>query len=320
MLGLHCCVGFSPAEAGRSSSLVVGHRLLAALLLQSMGSRKQAQPSGLTGLGAPRHVGASQIRDRIHVSCTGRRILYHWASREALHFSTEFTCLSLSQQVCCYKCDTLYWRAPALSRGPASPLASPPHLSPLGCPWDLSPMSQLHFRNRSQRERLDSFISPYPSHACPGSELIRSWHRYAFRSIHCFSDTWKLLSNPTLPIQFCHLPNWHSGFHVLLHFRVSDLVEISKCHLQLSLKFRNTIKKVSILFVHTHRVTTRIFNILLHHKIWTHKHTHTPYIHHYSTNCLKELLPNHLEWIFPLFTYFLCSHSLTTSLHPSYFF
>ena len=77
VLGLHCCVGFSPAEAGRSSSLVVGHRLLAALLLQSMGSRKQAQPSGLTGLGAPRHVGASQIRDRIHVSCTGRRILYH---------------------------------------------------------------------------------------------------------------------------------------------------------------------------------------------------------------------------------------------------
>ena len=44
VLGLHCCVGFSPAAAGRSSSLVVGHRLLAALLLQSMGSRKQAQP------------------------------------------------------------------------------------------------------------------------------------------------------------------------------------------------------------------------------------------------------------------------------------
>ena len=32
---------------------------------------------------APRHVGSSQIRDWTHVSCTGRRILHHWASSEA---------------------------------------------------------------------------------------------------------------------------------------------------------------------------------------------------------------------------------------------
>ena len=41
------------------------------------------------GLVAPRHVESSQIRNRSHVSCIGRWILYHWATREApiLHFS-----------------------------------------------------------------------------------------------------------------------------------------------------------------------------------------------------------------------------------------
>ena len=35
------------------------------------------------GLVAQHHVGSSQIRDPTHVSCTGRQILYHWATREA---------------------------------------------------------------------------------------------------------------------------------------------------------------------------------------------------------------------------------------------
>ena len=35
------------------------------------------------GLVAPWHVGSSWIRDRTHVSCTGRQILYQWATREA---------------------------------------------------------------------------------------------------------------------------------------------------------------------------------------------------------------------------------------------
>ena len=35
------------------------------------------------GLVAPRLVGSSQIRDRTHVSCIGRSILYHLATREA---------------------------------------------------------------------------------------------------------------------------------------------------------------------------------------------------------------------------------------------
>ena len=34
------------------------------------------------GVGAPRHVGSSQTRDRTHVPCTGRRILNLWTARE----------------------------------------------------------------------------------------------------------------------------------------------------------------------------------------------------------------------------------------------
>ena len=36
-----------------------------------------------TGLVALWHVGSSQIRDQTHVSCIGRWILYHGATREA---------------------------------------------------------------------------------------------------------------------------------------------------------------------------------------------------------------------------------------------
>ena len=34
-------------------------------------------------LSCPRYVGSSWIRDWTHVSCAGRRILYHWATRDA---------------------------------------------------------------------------------------------------------------------------------------------------------------------------------------------------------------------------------------------
>ena len=40
------------------------------------------------GWAALRHVGCSQIRDRIRVSCIGRQILYHWATRAAPHISS----------------------------------------------------------------------------------------------------------------------------------------------------------------------------------------------------------------------------------------
>ena len=43
----------------------------------------QAQYLWRTGLVAPQHVGSSWTRDRTCLSCTGRQILYHWATREA---------------------------------------------------------------------------------------------------------------------------------------------------------------------------------------------------------------------------------------------
>ena len=53
--------------------------------------------------------GLSQPRDRTHVSCIGRRVLYHWATREALqtwmllHFKLWrcLMCINLNQ---CYAC------------------------------------------------------------------------------------------------------------------------------------------------------------------------------------------------------------------------
>ena len=53
------------------------------LLLQSMGSGAQAQQLWWTGLVTPWHVWFSCVRDRIRVSCIGRQIHYHWATREA---------------------------------------------------------------------------------------------------------------------------------------------------------------------------------------------------------------------------------------------
>ena len=50
------------------------------------GSRVRAQQLWPTGLVAPRHVGSSRTRARTHVSCTGRRILNHCTTREAVKF------------------------------------------------------------------------------------------------------------------------------------------------------------------------------------------------------------------------------------------
>ena len=44
----------------------------------------RAQQLWCTGSADPQHVGSSWIRDRTHVSCIGRQILYHWTTREAL--------------------------------------------------------------------------------------------------------------------------------------------------------------------------------------------------------------------------------------------
>ena len=53
----------------------------------------QAQWSQHTGLGAPGHVGSSQIRDQTLVPCIGRQSLMHWTTREIQYFSSLFSAL-----------------------------------------------------------------------------------------------------------------------------------------------------------------------------------------------------------------------------------
>ena len=99
VLGLHCCAqAFSSCrERGllfvavcglliAVASLVAEHGLQARGLQQLWlaGSRAQAQWLWRAGLVAPRHVGSSRTRARTRVSCIGRRILNHCATREAL--------------------------------------------------------------------------------------------------------------------------------------------------------------------------------------------------------------------------------------------
>ena len=61
-----------------------------------LGSRVQAQYLQRTGLVALQHVGSSWTRDWTSVSCVGRWILYHWATREA-----PVWCFDLV--LCCFK-------------------------------------------------------------------------------------------------------------------------------------------------------------------------------------------------------------------------
>ena len=59
-----------------------------------LGSRTQTQQLWCTGLVALQHVGSSWTRGWTHVSCIDRRILYHWAIREALSilYIVEYMC------------------------------------------------------------------------------------------------------------------------------------------------------------------------------------------------------------------------------------
>lgn len=50
----------------------------------SVAASVQAQQLLFSGLAAPRHVGSSLSRDQTRVSCTGKQILYWWATRGAL--------------------------------------------------------------------------------------------------------------------------------------------------------------------------------------------------------------------------------------------
>ena len=98
MLGLHCCTGFSlvAASGGYSQLRCADPSLRWLLLLRSTVSRasvvaacglrgccSQAQYLWHAGLVALWHVGSSRTRDGTRVSCIGKQVLYHWATREA---------------------------------------------------------------------------------------------------------------------------------------------------------------------------------------------------------------------------------------------
>ena len=71
VLGLYCCVDFSLVAARRGYS---SYRAQASRYDGFFCCRAQAQELWYTALW---HGGSSWIRDQTHVSCIGRRILYH---------------------------------------------------------------------------------------------------------------------------------------------------------------------------------------------------------------------------------------------------
>ena len=82
----------SHAVASGGYSLVAARGLLIEVaslisesgLLSAQDSVAVARGLQSKGLVAPRHVESSQARDQAHVSCTGRRALYHWTIRKVL--------------------------------------------------------------------------------------------------------------------------------------------------------------------------------------------------------------------------------------------
>ena len=92
MLGPHCDMGFSLVVVSRGYPPAAVYGLLTEVAslggstgsrthrlqyLQFPGSGAQAQWLWFTGLAALQLVGSSQMRDQIHVPCTGRGMLYH---------------------------------------------------------------------------------------------------------------------------------------------------------------------------------------------------------------------------------------------------
>ena len=108
VLGLGCCSGFFLVVESRGPLFVEvgGFSRQWLLLLQSTGSRvcrllrlwlpgstAHAPHLRHTGLVSLQHVRSPQTRAWNHVSCIRRRILYHWATRQALpHLLYPFLC------------------------------------------------------------------------------------------------------------------------------------------------------------------------------------------------------------------------------------
>ena len=61
------------------------------------------------GLSAPRHVEASRTGDRTHVPCTGRQILIHCTTREALEILCIFKTTFKIEGVFCLLCHVFAW-------------------------------------------------------------------------------------------------------------------------------------------------------------------------------------------------------------------
>ena len=93
-------------SGGYSSLRCAGFSLWWLLLLGSTGSKVQAQHLWHMGLVALQHEGSSQIRDWTHVSCIGRRILHHWATREAPRISTSNPSFASFMFRYCLSCKT----------------------------------------------------------------------------------------------------------------------------------------------------------------------------------------------------------------------
>ena len=77
----HC--GAFPCYGAWAQAFRIQEFRLAGSVVIAPGPRALAQLLWHTGTVAPRHVASFQPRDWTLVSCTGRRILYHWATREA---------------------------------------------------------------------------------------------------------------------------------------------------------------------------------------------------------------------------------------------
>ena len=81
------------AQASHCSSFSCGVQTLGtwAQNLRLPGSTAQAQQLRCTGWAALRHVGSSWTRNRTCVCCTGRWILYHWATKAICLCLKEWT-------------------------------------------------------------------------------------------------------------------------------------------------------------------------------------------------------------------------------------
>ena len=102
VLSFCCCEDFFSSYGEWASLWYAGFSLWWLFLLQgthcracrlsSCGSRALEQGSVVVAhrLSCSRACGSSQIRDWTHVSCIGRQILYHWATREIPHVCFRF--------------------------------------------------------------------------------------------------------------------------------------------------------------------------------------------------------------------------------------